>query len=266
MRLSSDCTRSRKVRRVPSGMATHEDGPELRSTVATACRVLAQKGLVSGILGHVSARVGPDELVVRCRGPHEAGLARSAAHDVWRFTFDGSALDAAPGYGAPKELPIHTQLMRRRPEVGAVIHAHPRSALLCGLAGLEPRAVFGAYNIPAARLAMVGVPLFMRPILITRPELADEMIEVMGDRPVCLLVGHGITVVAASVEQATVLAVNLDELLSITLELARLGARPDDLSAADLAELPDLGSAFNDELGWRSLVADLAVPHQPATP
>ena len=247
-------------------MATHEDGPALRATVATACRVLAQKGLVSGILGHVSARVGPDELVIRCRGPHEAGLARSDVGDVWRFAFDGSPSDPPPGYDAPKELSIHTQLMRRRPDVGAVVHAHPRSALLCGLAGIEPRAVFGAYNIPAARLAIGGIPLFMRPILITRPDLADEMIAVMGDGPVCLLVGHGITVAAASVELATVLAVNLDDLLSITVDLALLGARPDKLSADDLAELPDLGSAFNDELAWRSLVADLAVADPAATP
>lgn len=225
--------------------------------MATSCRILAQKGLVSGILGHVSARVSSGEMVIRCRGPKERGLRHSEADDIWRFTLDGSSVDAPAGYAPPNELPIHTQLMRRRPDVGAVVHAHPRSALLCGLAGLEPRAVFGAYNIPATRLAIEGIPVFPRSILISRADLADEMIDAMGDRPICVLLGHGITVAAASVEQATVLALNLDELLSVTVDLALLGAHPESLSERDMAELPDLGSGFNDTMAWRALVAEL---------
>jgi ribulose-5-phosphate 4-epimerase/fuculose-1-phosphate aldolase len=106
------------------------------------------------------------------------------------------------------------------------------------------------------RLALDGVPVYDRPILITRNELADEMLAVMGDRRVCILRGHGITVAGESVEQATVTAVDLDELCSITLRLAELGASPPVIGADDLAELPDLGSSFNDVLRWQALAAD----------
>ena len=81
-----------------------------------------------------------------------------------------------------------------------------------------------------------------------------EMIAAMGDRPVCVLKGHGITVTGASVEEAVVRAVNLNALATVTLELARLDARPEDLPDGDVAELPDLGSAFNDLSVWRYLV------------
>lgn len=235
----------------------HEDGPVLRAKVATACRVLAAQGLVDGILGHVSARVSDRELVVRCRGGSERGLAHTEPDDVWRVTLDGDAVDVPRGYSAPKELPIHTEVLRVRPDIGAVVHAHPPAALLCALADLPPRPVFGAYNIPAMRLALEGVPVFRRPVLITRRELAVEMLAAMKDRPVCILYGHGITAVAATVEQATVLAVNLEVLLRLTLELARLGARPPVVEECDLDELPDLGAAFNDRLAWQALVADL---------
>ena len=238
-------------------MAIHDDGAQLRSTVATSCRVLAAQGLVGGILGHVSARVADAELVVRCRGEQEGGLRRSLPSDIWRLTFAGEPIDLPLGYEAPKELAIHTELLRARPDLGAVVHAHPRSALLAGLAGLTARPVFGAYNIPAMRLAVDGVPVYPRPVLITRPELAREMVAAMGSRPVCILLGHGITVAAESVEQATVLAVNLNELLTITVELAWLGATPGTVRAEDLDELPDLGAGFNDELTWQSLVAEL---------
>jgi ribulose-5-phosphate 4-epimerase/fuculose-1-phosphate aldolase len=82
------------------------------------------------------------------------------------------------------------------------------------------------------------------------------MLVAMGDRPVCILRGHGITVAGASVEQATVTAVDLDELCRVTVRLAELGVSPPALGAADLDELPDLGAAFNDTLRWQSLAAD----------
>lgn len=233
------------------------DDATSRAAVATACRILAARGLVDGTLGHVSLRVSASELLVRCRGEDDAGLARTRPSDVWRVDLDGRPVDVPPGHRPPHELPIHTELMRRDPGVRSVVHAHPPAALLAGLAGLVPRPVFGAYNIPAMRLALDGVPVHPRPVLISRRELADEMIATMGDRPVCLLRGHGITVAGASLEAATVMAVDLDVLLRVTVDLARLGAAPDDLDAADLAELPDLGAGLNERAVWRSLEAEL---------
>jgi ribulose-5-phosphate 4-epimerase/fuculose-1-phosphate aldolase len=138
-----------------------------------------------------------------------------------------------------------------------VVHAHPRSALLCGLAGLNVRPVFGAYNIPAMRLALRGVPIFPKTALVTRPELAREVVAAMAESDACLLLGHGVVVGGETVEQATVRTVDLDVLLDVTVRLKELGAEPEKLSAEDLAELPDLGSAFNDQLAWRALVAEL---------
>lgn len=228
-----------------------------RETVATACRILGARRLVDGILGHVSVRVDATSILVRCRGPHERGVARTTTADIRHVDLDGNPLEAMDGWVVPKELPIHTRLLTRRPEMAAVVHAHPPNVLIAGVAGLELRAVFGAYNIPAMRLAVDGVPVYDRPILITRTELADEMLAAMGDRPVCILRGHGFTVAGESVEQATVAAVDLEELCSVAVRLAELGASPPTISAADLAELPDLGSAFNDTLRWHALAADL---------
>jgi ribulose-5-phosphate 4-epimerase/fuculose-1-phosphate aldolase len=175
--------------------------------------------------------------------------------DVLQTDLDGTLLDAAEGYTVPNELPIHGEVLRARPEVNAVVHAHPSAVLLCGVAGLELRPVFGAYNIPAMRMALEEVPVYRRSVLVRRSDLAHEMLAAMGDRPVCVLKGHGVTVTGASVEEAVVRALNLNALATVTLELARLGARPEDVPYEDVAELPDLGSAFNDLSVWRYLVA-----------
>jgi ribulose-5-phosphate 4-epimerase/fuculose-1-phosphate aldolase len=230
----------------------------LRETVAQACRILALEGLADGVLGHVSARVDDGRMLLRCRGRQERGLAFTSADDVRLVDLDGHGDDPASGYAVPNELPIHGELLRARPEVGAVVHAHPPAVLLCGLAGLELRPVFGAYNIPAMRLALEGVPVYPRSLLIRRPELAAEMIAAMAGRPLCVLRGHGITVTGASVQQAVVRALDLEALARVTLELARLGREVADLPPEDVAGLPDLGSAFNDEAVWRFHVAKAA--------
>jgi len=229
----------------------------LRETVALGCRILGARGLVDGVLGHVSARVGPDSLLVRCRGPHERGVARTEPDDIRLVDLDGNHLEEGEGWQVPKELPIHARVLATRPAVGAVVHAHPPSVLVCGLAELPLRPIFGAYNIPAMRLAAGGVPTYGRSVLIARAELADEMLAAMGDRPACILRGHGITVTGATVEEAVVRAVDLDELCRVTVELARLGVTAAEVPEADRAELPDLGGAFNDQLHWRALVAEL---------
>jgi ribulose-5-phosphate 4-epimerase/fuculose-1-phosphate aldolase len=223
--------------------------------VAQACRILAMEGLVEGVLGHVSVRTGEDRMLIRCRGRDEHGLMFTREEDVRTTTLDGTIIGPDDGYAVPNELPIHGELLRARPEVNAVVHAHPPAVLLCGVAGLELRPVFGAYNIPAARLARDGIPVYPRSVLIRRPELAHEMIAAMGDRPVCVLRGHGVTVTGESVEQAVVRALNLNALAVVTLELARLGRPAEPIPAEDVAELPDLGSAFNDLSVWRYHVA-----------
>lgn len=223
---------------------------ELRAEIADACRILAVEGLVDGILGHVSARVDGDTMLVRCRGPREHGLLFTEPSDVRLVDLDGHGADLTDGYAVPNELPIHGETLRARPEVGAVVHAHPPAVLACGITELPFRPVFGAFNIPAMRMAHEGVPVYPRSVLVRTAELAREMLAAMGGRPVCVLRGHGITVTGATVREAVMRALNLNALATVTLTVAMTGRTAEVISADDMAELPDLGSAFNDDMNW----------------
>jgi ribulose-5-phosphate 4-epimerase/fuculose-1-phosphate aldolase len=231
----------------------------LRSLVAQSCRVLARRGLVEGILGHVSARLpGQDAMLIRARGPAERGLLATVPADIRLMTMDGalSAADQDAGWRVPNEYPIHAAVYQARPGAGAVVHAHPSAALLCGLAGLTPRPVIGAYNIPALHLARTGIPVYPRAVLISRPELAAEMLAAMAGADVCILRGHGVTVTGPTVQEATLRALNLEMLCQLTVDLARLSASAPEIPDADMAELPDLGGQFNVEMTWNALGAD----------
>ena len=233
------------------------EASELRRCVAQACRILALQGLAEDVLGHVSVRTGPAGLLVRCRGPAERGLLFTTPADVHHVPLDGSPARLPDGYAVPSELPIHTELLRRRPEAQAVVHAHPPSVITADLAGLAFRPVVGAYNIPAARLALGGVPVYPRGVLIRRAELAAEMAAAMGTAPACVLRGHGVTTAGASIAEAVLTAVNLESLARIMLGAARAGGQPADLPAEDIAELPDLGATLNERYLWQYHLARL---------
>jgi ribulose-5-phosphate 4-epimerase/fuculose-1-phosphate aldolase len=224
---------------------------ELRHRVAIACRILAHAGLAEDVLGHVSVRVDPDTILVRARGPAETGLMFTTRDDVIACSLGTGAALALNVYAPPNELPIHLACYRSDPDVGAVVHAHPPSVIAADLAGIPLVPMFGAYNIPAARLAADGIAVYPRSVLINTDELGDEMASAMDDRPVCVLRGHGITVTGTTLEQAVARSLAVDALARMACRVASLAAKVEPIPPGDLAQLPDLGAAFNDQLIWR---------------
>ena len=73
----------------------------------------------------------------------------------------------------------------------------------------------------------------------------------MGDRPVCVLRGHGITPTGSTCEQAVVRALAVDSLARMAAVWWPLGGDVRPISDDDLAQLPDLGAGFNDDMFWR---------------
>lgn len=198
-------------------------------------RILGTHGLVRDITGHVSARIpGTDEMFIRCRGGNERGLSYTDIHQIRRLDFNGKGEGLGDGFMAPLELPIHGEQYKARPEVQAVVHAHPYSAVMCGILGLEFRPIFGAFDPGGLAIAAQGLPVYPRSVLITRPELGQDLVAAMGPRDCCLMRGHGITAVGPSVEAATLLAIRLESLASMILEIARLGRDAPSISQEDL--------------------------------
>jgi ribulose-5-phosphate 4-epimerase/fuculose-1-phosphate aldolase len=220
---------------------------ELRRDVALACRMLGATGLTTPLLGHVSVRIDEGQALVRCRGPQERGLLFTTVDDILPVPLDGPAT-LPPGWSAPHELPIHTQMLRARPDVTAVLHAHPRSALLAGLADAPIRPVFGAYDIPAYLLAKAGVPVFGDSGLVSTAAAGQALAAAMGESQVCLLRGHGVVTAGATVPTVIAHLLALDELLSVSVDLARLGAATAEVVSD---RLPNLGPAFNVDALWR---------------
>lgn len=232
---------------------------ERRALVAQGCRVAAARGLVDGILGHVSLRVDDEHLLVRCRSDTDTGVAYTRPSDIRLIAFDGSA--GAPGeldgYRVPNELPIHVETMLADSRHAAVAHLHPPAVVAADLAGISIRPIYGAFDIPGAWLARDGVPVYERAVLIRDRRLGKEMVAAMRGRPVVICRGHGITSAAATVPQAVLQAISLDALARMSLRVRAAGGTLREIDDTDWDELPDLGSTFTADAAWRHEVQRL---------
>jgi ribulose-5-phosphate 4-epimerase/fuculose-1-phosphate aldolase len=210
---------------------------DLRAQVAEACRVLARLDLTKGATGHVSARVaGSDRVLIRARGPGELGVRYTTDEQIVEVDLDGKLVGpAAAGLAAPIEVFIHTAVYKARPEVNSVVHIHPAMVVLFTICNKPLLPVFGAYDPSALQLALEGVPTFDRSILVSTPELGDELARAMGKARTCMMRGHGITTAGPSVAEAALHAIHLNELAAMNYQAHLLGD-PRPISAEDQAE------------------------------
>lgn len=210
------------------------DVNELQERVAKACRVLGKLELTKAATGHISARVpGTERVLIRARGPAETGVRFTSPDDVITVDLAGKKLEGRADLEPPQEVFIHTWLYRTRPDVGSVVHAHPATVVLFTICDKPLLPLYGAYDPSSLRLLLEGIPTYPRSITVSNNSLGEEFAAVMTGRA-CLMRGHGITTCGASVEEATLTAIKLNELAEMSYRAYLLG-NPQPIPADEIA-------------------------------
>lgn len=209
---------------------------ELRKKVALSCRMLGSQGVTKGAFGHVSARIpGTDRILIKSKGPDESALEFATERDIITIDLKGSVLEARKGVDAPNETAMHLAVYRARPEVMSVIHMHPDWVVVLTACGKPLLPIYGAYNPPSMRLALEGIPLYPRSVTIVDDELGEDFMRVMGNKKVCLLLGHGMTTAGGSVEECTLITLNAFELARMNYLAYAIG-EPKPIPEEDIKE------------------------------
>lgn len=217
-------------------MASPTADRDARELVAKSCRMLGGLGLTKAATGHVSQRSADGKhVLIRARGRDEIGVRYTTADQVIKVDLDGRKVDGGDGLASPSEVFLHVHLYRTRPEVNSVVHIHPPTVVLFTICEMPLEPIYGGYDPGSLDLLLKGIPTYGRSITVTNFELAREFGDAMGDRNVCLMRGHGVTTAGASVEEATVTAIRLNELAEMNFRAHQLGT-PKPISDADIAE------------------------------
>jgi len=114
---------------------------------------------------------------------------------------------------------------RSRDERGLAWTPPRHPAYLLQRASRRQRASGGS----GAKPAVGGVPTYPRSVLIQNRDLAAEMVSAMGDRPVAILRGHGLTAAGATAQEAVLRAIAIDSIAHMSLAVRSIwrGARED---------------------------------------
>ncbi len=194
---------------------------DLRDQLAHVGYDVVQAGLVCGSGGNLSARL-PDEdgCWVTATGAWLDRLSRNSFTTA-RIS-DGSP--AAAGGMSPacveptSELALHLALYRARPDVNAVIHLHPQTALLLDALGEHIRFVTTDHALYLRRVSTVP---FRLP---GSGEVAALAAAMAADGTNCLVLSqHGSVVMAETVELAHKRARNLEEAAALTYRALAAG-------------------------------------------
>jgi L-fuculose-phosphate aldolase len=163
---------------------------ELRAQLVAAGVRLASVGLVRGSEGNLSARIDREKCLVT---PTGSVTGRLGAGELLVMPIDGSDTPER----VTSEAELHLELYRRRPEVMAIVHAHPPMVLRLAEAGQIPdehplekgERVFGQ---------VVDVEHFEEGSL----ELAGAVATALSNTSACVLRDHGAVTLGTDVEQA----------------------------------------------------------------
>jgi ribulose-5-phosphate 4-epimerase/fuculose-1-phosphate aldolase len=198
-----------------------------RELVAKACRILGKLELAKAGAGHVSQRIGDDQILIRARGPDELGVRFTTADQVVSINLNGDKLDGADGLTPPQEVFLHTCIYRSRPDVKSVVHVHPAAPVLLTICNIPLRMIYGAYDSSSLDLLFEGIPTYDRSVLIADGVLGQDFAEAIGHNCACLMRAHGITTVGSTVEEATITAIRLNELAEMNYRAHLLGGARD---------------------------------------
>lgn len=181
-----------------------------KQLLADAGRVLAHEGQGDYVAGHVSLRIPdqPDRFLLK---PAGIGLEEMTDENIITVDIEGNKV--AGGAGRHNEVFIHSEVLRARPDVQAVIHTHAIYAVVFSSLGkpLLPVSNDGAFFAN-------GLPVFSETTeLIINQQRGKAVARTLGSHGALLLRNHGIVTTAATMEEAVFLALKLNQACHIQL-------------------------------------------------
>ena len=198
---------------------------EKRQSIIDACQSMNGLGINQGTSGNISLRDGEGFLITPTSTPYDL----MQPEDIIEMRFDHSVV----GNGRPStEWRFHLDILRARPEVNAIVHAHP---IYCTTLAIMERSIppihymvcaAGGDTIRCAPYATFGTQ-----------ELSDNAVAALKDRKACLLAHHGRIALGDDLRGAMWLAVEVENLAHQYVNCLQLGGEPPLLTPEEVANV-----------------------------
>lgn len=208
----------------------------LRQEIVRVTRIVANQGLIRSSDGNISVRLDENKFLVTPSGLYKMTMEPD---DPIIVNQNGDVLDGKLGLKPTSEIGMHLKAFRQRPDVNAVLHAHPPYATALTIAGIPfptdllPEVLIALGEVPTAPYATPGTQ-----------ELAKSIETLILEHNAILLGNHGSLSVGRTLEEALIGLERLEH-AAYTYHLARALGEPIPLSDDELSRLRKLGSRLS---------------------
>ena len=204
---------------------------QLKQAIVRVAKRLDQKGILTSTDGNLSALLDDGGTLITPSGSCKGELEPDKIVRLFR--------DGSPRSGRPSsEIALHRMIYSHRPDVRAIVHAHPPYATAYAVAGIaldQPilsEAILTLGRVPVASYAMP-----------TAEELAKSVEPLVEHHDAVLLRFHGAVCFASSIEQAGFLMETLEHVARIDSIRRALGSN-ELIPANEVARLEELRAAM----------------------
>jgi L-fuculose-phosphate aldolase len=164
-----------------SKTGTVEEELRLRQAICRIGQLCYQRSYIVGADGNLSARLSDGTILITPAGAMKGFLE---PHHLAHIDLDGRTVDDGPK--ASSEVGIHLVAYHERPDMRAMVHAHPPHAVAMTLAGID----LAAPVIPEIVVTIGGIPTAPYGTPGT-PELPESIRELVRCSDTLIMQNHG---------------------------------------------------------------------------
>lgn len=180
---------------------------KLKETICEIGRLLFSRGMVASNDGNISCRTPDGNLLVTPTGVSKGAMTPDM---ILKCDMEGNVLEGT--WKKTSELPMHLRAYQERPDIRAVVHAHPPTATGFACAG-EPLddyvATEAVYALGCVPVAPYGTP--------STPEVPNSIAPLLAEYDAIMLEFHGVLTVGADLMAAYYLMESVEQYAKICL-------------------------------------------------
>src|SRR3954471_5382534 len=199
---------------------------QYREEICRFGKMLHERGFVAATDGNLSVRLADGNILVT-----PTGMCKSMMEADDMAVVDLNGRQVSGRRGVTSEIGMHLLIYQMRPDINAVVHAHPPTATgfaACGQPLDQPlvsEIVVALGCVPLAKYATPGTP-----------ELAEALEPLVGEYDAILMANHGVVAYAEELEKAYMKMETVEHFAKISVVCQTLGT-PQLLDDAEVSKL-----------------------------
>ena len=208
---------------------------EIKKQICEVGRRIYDKGFVAANDGNISVKVNDNEFYCT-----PTGVSKGYMTPDMIIRIDGTGKKIEGKLNPSSEIKMHLKVYKERPDVMAVVHAHPPVATAFTVAGVE----LDQYILPEAVLTIGAVPTCEYGTPSTE-EIPDSLIPYIQNHDAFLLKNHGALTVGNTLTKALFTMEEVEFNAKICMYAKQLnGGNIDEIPCEQLEKLMELRKKF----------------------